>query len=233
MYFGGFKLTRTYRKRTKDNSELTKNQLAVRKRIISEYCEKRIKDFNKIYSKYYFTSSEDFVKVMDYHPNYHSNEITKTLEGINHYRVQKEAVTSFLESLKQINQIITVLGRKYKQEILDSPELNEFFMNLLELGDYSKTQNIDRYGFAHDLFLITLKIIIEESPQPIQKYLVQSMNQFFDMVSLPIDLGYKKGKTIVRPRLEGHTRPNGTKDYTLRLTRDLEAKIKPKEKKSK
>jgi len=194
------KSTRVYNKRMKSDSELTKNELIIRKQRIDEYCKKMLKRYDETYSKYYFSNNaNDFPKLVLYYKYDYSNDINEKLEGINFERIEKETTDNILEALKQAKQIVNVLGRSYKQKIIDSDELTQFLLALLELDKDGRHKQIRRYELAQDLFNTSLKILVEESPKPIQNHLIRSMKDFFDMVDLPTELGYTKGKRPIKP----------------------------------
>lgn len=223
MYINNYTLTRPYTKRIKTDNELTSTELTVRKNKISDYCQKRKKDFDGLYGgKYYFCSPENYVKLIDYHPYYHSTQISKDLEGINHNRIQRETSDEIKIALKQIRQIISVMTKKHKQELIDSQEFNDIIEELLEQGEYSRHERIDTYDFAQNMFYRTLKILIDNSAKPIQTHLVKSMQGFFDMTELASELGHKTKKTLVRPVVfkDTHTGKSSLRLSTKYLHKD-------------
>jgi len=206
--------------------ELTDHQTTLRKQEISGYIKNRRKDFDKLYnSKYYFTSEDDYVRLIDYHKFHYSKEIQEELRGIAHSRIQRETVIEILRAIKQLNQILGHgLTRKYKQDILNSDEVNNLIIELLEQGEYSREEKINKYEFAQKLFNTSMKILIDEAPVPIKKYLVKHINEFYDMASIPTQLGVKQKRELIRPRVTER-----------RISGDVKVKpgIEFKEKKSK
>lgn len=185
------------------DNELTDNQLALKKQKIADYIKERKKGFDNLYdSKYYFTNDEDFVRLIDYFKYHHSTDKQEDLEGVAHHRIQKAAVKEILRAVRQLNQILgNGLTRKYKQEIIDSDEINNLVIELLEQGKYSRVEKIDRYEFAQKLFNTSMKILIDEAPEPIKKHLVKHIHDFYDMATIPTRLGVKQKRELIRPRV--------------------------------
>jgi len=201
---------------------MTENETAIKKQKIADYCKKRNEELSKYYSKYYFTTAEDFVRLVDYHPYRFSTDIKKELAGIGHLRIQRETVETILEVIRQLNHIIgTGFTRTYKQELLDSDEINNLLVELLEQGEFSRVEKIDRYEFAQKLFNSSMKILIDEAPEPIKKYLVKHIHDFYDMATIPTQLGVKQKRELVRPWV---TVRKITGDVKVRLRTQLEEK---------
>jgi len=186
-----------------DYNELTETQVGLNKQRIAEYIKERKKGFDDLYqSNYYFTPEDDYVRLVDYYKNHYSKEIQEELRGIAHSRIQRETVVHILRAIRQLNQILrSGLTRKYKQEILDSDEINNLIIELLEQGEFSTKENINRYEFAEKLFNSSMKILIDEAPEPIKKYLVEHINKFYDMASIPTELSVEQKRKLIRPRV--------------------------------
>ncbi len=220
-----YKPTRTHKKRIKSDNDLTSTQLSIRKQTIEDYCSKRLEDFDKSWSRYYFSNTtNDFVKLLDYYQYPRSTKIKKQLEGINFERIERETTDNLIESLDQARQVINSLNKSYRQKIIDSKELSNFVLALLELDEWTESKGVQKFTFAQNLFNIAMKIMIEQSPKPIQKHLVESLKSFYDFASLPIELNYKHDKEFLKPNFK---RIQGTDYYKIELITQLKS-TKPK-----
>lgn len=212
--------TRPYVRRTKSVRELTDDEFALRKQQIENYCADQVKDFNQFWSgKYYFSNTPyDFVKLMKYHPYQYSSDINKDLEGINFERIERDTTSNFLEGLDQARHIINSLNKTYRQRIINSNELTNFILALLELDEFTEKKDINRFTFAQNLFNTTLKILIDESPKPIRKHMIDAIMKFYEFAKLPIELGYKHDFSLIKPRFE---KIDGTDEYQIILETKL------------
>lgn len=195
------KQTKLWQKRAISEDDQTSDISSHRKIEIENYCEKKIKaDFKELYPRFYFSEKDtDFVRLVDYYPYRHSTQIQKELEGINFERVEREHTQHILTALEQARQVINNLQKTYLQRIIDSAQLNNFLLALLNLDEWTNRRNVKRFDFALNLFTIGLKIIIDEYPKPIRKHMEKAMEEFYDMADLPSQLGYKQDKTLTRP----------------------------------
>lgn len=213
------KSTRPYHKRQINDSELTETQINLKKHKIENYCNEMLKRHNETFSKYYFSNNPtDFPKLIHYYKYPHSNEINEKLGGINFERIERETTNNMLDALKQAKLIVNSLGKSYKQKIIDSNELTEFLSELLEISDWPKIKNVKRYELAQNLFNIAIKILIDEAPVAIKRHMVRSLEDFYDVVELPSQLGYKNDKMLIRSVFE---QIKGTNDYTVTLEKQF------------
>lgn len=208
--------TRSHIKRIKSDNELTDAELTIRKQRIENYCSNRIKDFDQYWSKeYYFSNNpHDFVKLVDYHKYPHSKDINKELEGINFERVERDTTNNLLEALDQAKSVVNSLNKSYRQKIIDSDELTNFILALLELDEWTERKDVNKFAFAQNLFNTAMKILIDESPKAIKKHLIKSIMDFYDFAKLPIELGYKYDRSLIRPIFE---KIRGTDEYQIKL----------------
>jgi len=218
--------TRPYVRRVKSVKSLTDAEFAVRKQKIESYCIGRKEDFDKLWSgKYYFSNSaNDYVKLVDYHSYPYSTDIKKELEGINFERIERETTNNMLEAFDQARQIINSLNKTYRERIIDSNELTNFLLALLELDEWTESKDVHRFTFAQNLFNVALKILIDESPAPIRRHMINAIKQFYEFARLPIELGYKYDRSLIKPRFE---KIQGTDDYKITLETKL-AVTKPR-----
>jgi len=213
-------LTRPYVRRVKSVRNLTETEFTLRKQKIENYCQTRISDFDQYWSKkYYFSNnSNDFVKLVDYHPYPNSTDIKEELEGINFERVERETTNNFLESLDQARTIINSLNKSYRERIINSNELTNFLLSLLEVDEYTERKGIHRYTFAQNLFNTSLKILIDESPKPIRKHMIDAIMKFYEFARLPIELGYRRDRCLIQPKFE---KIEGRDEYIIQVETKL------------
>ena len=212
--------TRPYARRVKSVRDLTETEFTLRKQKIENYCHSRITDFDQYWSgKYYFSnSSNDYVKLIDYHLHRNSTDINKDLEGINFERIERETTNNMLESFDQATQIINSLNKTYRERIIASNELTNFLLALLELDEWTDKKGVHRYTFAQNLFNTALKILIDESPKPIRKHMIDAIMKFYEFARLPVELGYRRDRSLIQPKFE---KIEGTDEYNIRVETKL------------
>ena len=176
------------------------------KKIQDSYITKRIKEIKNTWGRMIFGSWENFVTIMDYKDS--AGIIEPNLESKNIPRISREYTNSIKDGMHEMNFIINNLSKKYKQEILDSNELTGLFEELLEAGPWSKQTQIEKYGMASNLFLISLKILIEKAPLSLQRKLSDLMVDFIDLYNLPLELTKKETAFLIKPNFRYETTGN-------------------------
>lgn len=153
-----------------------------------------------------FGSWENFVTIIDYKNP--AGKINPKLESKNIPRISREYTNNIKDGMHEMTFIINHLSRKYKQEILDSNQLTGLFEELLEVGPWSNQTQIEKYGMASNLFLISLKILIEKAPLPLQRKLSDLMVDFIDFYNLPLELTKKETAFLIKPSFKYETTGN-------------------------
>jgi len=167
------------------------------KKIQNPYLKKRIKEIKSTWQRLFFGPWGNFVTIMDYKDA--AGQITPELASSNIHRISRDYTNNIKFGLHEMQFVINHLGKKYKQEIIDSNELTNLFEELLEIGSWSYQTNIEKYGIASNLFLISLKILIEKAPLSLQRKLGNLMVDFIDLYNLPMELGSKEAKALIKP----------------------------------
>ena len=167
------------------------------KKIQNSYLKKRIKEIKHTWPHLFFGSKRNFVTIMDYKNT--AGQINPNLESSNIPRISRDYTNNLKFGLNEMQFVINHLGKKYKQEILDSNEFTELFEELLEVGSWSNQTNIEKYGISSNLFLISMKILIEKAPLPLQRKLVNAIEDFIDLYNLPLELKMKNTESLKKP----------------------------------
>ena len=214
------KPTKSYTKRIKSLKGMTEIEFTLKKQKIENYCQNEISNFDQLWSKkYYFSNTpKDFVKLVKYYPYHYSTDTNKELEGINFERVERDTTNNLLDGLNQGAVIINALNKSYRQRIIDSNELTNFLLALLEVDEWTERKDVYRYAFAQNLFNTALKILIDESPKPIRKHMINAIKQFYEFASLPVELGYRHDRSLIKPIFE---KIRGTDEYNITLETKL------------
>jgi len=162
------------------------------------YLKKRIKDYKNTWKRMFFGSWEDFATILDYKQV--GGQLEPKLEGKNIPRISRKYTENLKDGLKEMNFISNNLSKKYKQEILDSPELYKFLEDLLEIGDWTNYTNVDNYPMASYLFNISLEVLIRKAPDSLRIELIESIKRFVRLNRLPLEMGNKKIPYVELPR---------------------------------
>jgi len=167
------------------------------KKIQNTYIKKRIEEMKPTWQRLYFGPWGNFVTIIDYKDQV--GRINSELESCNIHRISRDYTNNIKKGLYEMQFVISQLSKKYKQEILDSNEFTKLYEELLEVGPWSKHTQIERYGIASNLFLISMKILIENSPLKLQRKLARTIEDFIDLYNLPLELKIKDTKNLKKP----------------------------------
>lgn len=167
------------------------------KKLQNPYLKKRIKEIKPTWQRLYFGPWGNFVTIMDYKNT--AGQITPELESCNIHRISRDYTNNIKFGLNEIQFLINHLGKKYKQEILDSNQFTKLFEELLEVGSWSNQTNTEKYGISSNLFLISMKILIEKAPLALQRKLANAIEDFIDLYNLPLELKIKDTESLKKP----------------------------------
>jgi len=176
------------------------------KKIQNTYIKKRIEEMKPTWERLFFGSREHLVTITDYKNP--AGQINSELESCNIHRISRDYTNNIKKGLFEMQFVISQLSKTYKQEILDSNQFTNLFEELLEVGSRSKHTQIERYGIASNLFLISMKILIENSPLPLQRKLSNLMVDFIDLYNLPLELTKKETAFLIIPTFRYETSGN-------------------------
>lgn len=158
---------------------------------------KRIKELKDTWKRIIFGSWENFVTIMDYSKD-PDGRINQDLQS-NIPRILRKYTNSIKDGMREMTSIINRLRKKYKQEILDSAEFTDLFEELLEVRPWAIQTQTEKYSMASNLFLMSLKILIEKAPLSLQRKLSNLMKDFIDLYNLPVELSKKETAFLITP----------------------------------
>jgi len=167
------------------------------RKIQNLYLKKRIKEIKHTWPRLFFGSKGNFVTIIDYKKP--GGQITPELASSNIPRISRDYTNNLKLGLNEMQFVINHLTEKYKQEILDSNEFTKLFEELLEVGSWSNQTNTEKYGISSNLFLISMKILIEKAPLPLQRKLANTIEDFIDLYNLPLELKIKNTESLKKP----------------------------------
>lgn len=175
------------------------------------YTEKRIKEVKTTWKRLQLGNYAGFVTIIDHKDNI--GRKNPEIEDNNIWRYERNYLRNIKDAIRESRMITNNFDKKYKQDIIDDPEITGLVEDLLEVGEWSNHTKVDNYKLGSELFYITLKFLISKAPIPIQNELTKSIQRFVELNNLPLELGYEKSGRLRKP--EFFPQRDGTIKMTL------------------